>query len=126
MGSADDVAVQFLPQNPCVTLLHTRRHRQADAGKGLMAIQSAQHEMLPIEVETLRGELRLAETDLRLVLIDDTLPFRQPDLNLIKLRTLDTPKVDVANASQRQVIMLLFVRRDFAGFRGDYPIAVQQ
>ena len=53
MRRADDIALQLLSQYPRVTFLHPRRHRLTDKRKRLMSIESAQFQMLAIEIKSL-------------------------------------------------------------------------
>src|SRR2546421_11386262 len=75
MRSAHDVALEFFAQNPRVALLDSRGHCLANVGKSLMTVQPAQLQMLSVQVEAFRCELRFTKSDPRLKLIDDTVSF---------------------------------------------------
>ena len=60
---AHEVALQVVLKNEGVAPLHPGGHGAAHVREGLVAVQPAQFQVLPIEEETLFGEAGLAEPD---------------------------------------------------------------
>src|SRR6476469_7765623 len=69
MRSADDVALEFLAENPRIAFLHACRHGLAQVWKRLMAIQPAQLQMFSIQVKAGWRKLRFAKTGASVVMI---------------------------------------------------------
>src|SRR5689334_2525736 len=68
---AHDIALELFSKNPRVATLHARRHCLADKRKRLVAIQSAQLQVLAIQQETVRRESRFAKSDASFIVVDD-------------------------------------------------------
>src|SRR6266508_5075636 len=98
---AHDIAFEIFAQNPRVPTLHARGHGLTDEGERLMAIQTAQLQVLAVEKETISREASLAKAYASFVLIDDALSLRQSHEHLIKPRPVDAPEIDVAKIIQR-------------------------
>src|SRR5215471_13789913 len=80
---ANDIAVEIFAQNPGVAALDASRHRLANKRKGLMAIQSAELQMLTVEKETFGCEARLAKADARIPTVDEAIAIRQSHADLV-------------------------------------------
>src|SRR5262249_54414231 len=94
MRGANDVALEFFAKDPRVAALDACGHRLTDKRECLMAIESAQFQMLAVQKETVRSEARLAKADTSFVLIDDSTTFGQLDVNVVQLRLIDAPQFD--------------------------------
>ena len=125
MRGPDDVALQLVLQDQRIAPLYPRRHGAADERKGLMAIQAAQLDMLPVQHEALRGETRFAETDARGMLVDDLRSLGEARHHLVQLGMIEIPKIH--RAKIRQCPRMRAARsRDLLGRRRQRTVPVAQ
>ena len=98
--------MQFTPQNPGIAPLHALGHGAARVGKRLVAVQTAQLDVLPVEHEASGRELRFAESDARGELVVAAIMARQFHGDCVELGCLQVPQLHRANAVEANVAML--------------------
>ena len=129
MRSADDIAVQFAPQNPGIAPLHPLRHGAANIRKRLVPVQADQLDALAVEHETVGSVARLAEPDPGVVFVLPAAGRRQPHHHAVQLRLLQIPKFDIGERLELNLMKLrcpghlrgrrLQYRRAVPQFRGE-------
>ena len=62
--------MEVVAQNIGIAALHAARHRLADEGKCLVAVEAAQLDDFAVQLETVIGESRLAKTDVARIAVD--------------------------------------------------------
>ena len=105
---AHDVAAEVRAQNVRIAPLHAARHRLADIGKGLVAIESAQLHDLAVEREAVVGERGFAKADAPRLLIHHLAAAHQPHTDVIQLRAIQIPQLDLVEL--RNLYCVLAVR----------------
>src|SRR5215469_16508437 len=102
MRSADDIAVQALPQDVSIFALAARRHGLPDVRKGLMAVESAELDDLSVEREAMIGKCGFAKADAPRVFIHHAATDKKPHMGGVHSRLIERPELNAVQLRQRQ------------------------
>src|ERR1019366_8929073 len=91
MRRAHDIALEASTKDLRVTPLHPSRHGLPHKGERLMTVEPAQLDHFAVQLETVFGKPRLAETDGAGILIDQMRSIQQPNLDRIGLGPRQVP-----------------------------------
>src|SRR6476619_249484 len=103
MRRPDDIALELLPQDPCVTLLHAGGHCLPDVWESLMPVQAAQLEVFSVEIKTFLRKLRFAKTDSRLIMIDRLRAVSQIDTNFVEPWLVNVPEINTFKIPEKKL-----------------------
>src|ERR1700747_2969507 len=115
MRGAHDIALEVFTQDVGIAALRPSRHRLADPGKRLMAIQPTQLDHFAVQLETMIGELGVPETNHARVLIDHLIAAIQSDFYFVQIWLLQIPKLDPTERSEMDRVHHRFARNARSG-----------